>query len=84
MQTPEEDGTKKLKPWEVSVKNGVLTCMIDLSVPDAITMGLGVAERIKGLLITIEDRKNMEKKMREMQSKIIVPGILDPNGRGAA
>lgn len=74
----------KIKPWEVSVKDGVLTCTIDLSVPDAITMGLGVAERIKGLLITIEDRKNMEKKMNEMQEGIIVPRFLDPNGPGAA
>lgn len=79
-----DDTITKIKPWEVSVKGGVLECTIDLSVPDAITMALGVAERIKGLVLEIEMKSNMEKKMREMQSKIIVPGILDPNGRGAA
>lgn len=73
---------KKMQPWTVSIKDGILTCVIDLRVPDSITMGLGVADRIKSLLFSIEQKRMMEKQMEEMTKGIIVPKIFHPNGNG--
>ena len=69
-----------MKPWEVTVKDGVLICIIDLSIPDAITTALGVADRIKSMVMSIEMKKQMENQMKEMRQGIIKPGVVSQNG----
>jgi hypothetical protein len=74
------------KVWEVSVKEGLLTCTIDLKGPDAITVALGVCDRIKSLVMSMEAKAHMKRDMEEMARKqrgIINPSVAYPQrGRG--
>ena len=71
------------KVWEVSIKDGILSCTIDLKVLDGVTIALGVADRIKSLVLSMEAkeqmRKQMEAAMKDKTMGIIKPSIV-PNG----
>jgi hypothetical protein len=78
------DKKEDKKIWEIRLAKGILTCTIDLTGPDAVTLGCGVADRIKSFILGQEAKAQMQKQMEDVMKKqtngIIKPGVMSPGG----